>query len=75
MKAALRVPPYRKKPDLIREKRLCFVKRPSAALRFTFVAAAYFVSTPLSSGFARLALYTMRCRALHLELFTLPSPF
>ena len=32
-----------------------FVKSPSAALRFTFVAAAYLVSTPLSSGFARLA--------------------
>ncbi|MCX5909011.1 MAG: hypothetical protein NTY64_18020 [Deltaproteobacteria bacterium] len=32
-----------------------FVKSPSAALRFTFVVAAYFVSTPRSSGFARLA--------------------
>jgi hypothetical protein len=32
-----------------------FVKSPSAALRFTFVAAAYLVSTPHSSGFARLA--------------------
>ncbi|MCX5907200.1 MAG: hypothetical protein NTY64_08425 [Deltaproteobacteria bacterium] len=31
------------------------VKSPSAALRFTFVVAAYFVSTPHSSGFARLA--------------------
>ncbi|MFH1758139.1 MAG: hypothetical protein ABH969_08830 [Pseudomonadota bacterium] len=31
-----------------------FVKSPSAALRFTFVVAAYLVSTPLSSGFARL---------------------
>ncbi|MCX5909049.1 MAG: hypothetical protein NTY64_18225, partial [Deltaproteobacteria bacterium] len=30
-----------------------FVKSPSAALRFTFVVAAYFVSTPHSSGFAR----------------------
>jgi len=32
-----------------------FVKSPSAALRFTFVAAAYRPSTPHSSGFARLA--------------------
>jgi hypothetical protein len=32
-----------------------FVKSPSAALRFTFVVAAYLVSTPHSSGFARLA--------------------
>jgi len=32
-----------------------FVKSPSAALRFTFVVAAYLVSTPLSSAFARLA--------------------
>jgi len=32
-----------------------FVKIPSAALRFTFVVAAYLVSTPHSSGFARLA--------------------
>ncbi|MCX5910144.1 MAG: hypothetical protein NTY64_23955 [Deltaproteobacteria bacterium] len=32
-----------------------FVKSPSAALRFTFVAAAYHRSTPHSSGFARLA--------------------
>jgi hypothetical protein len=32
-----------------------FVKSPSAALRFTFVAAAYHPSTPHSSGFARLA--------------------
>jgi hypothetical protein len=32
-----------------------FVKSPSAALRFTFVAAAYPVSTPHSPGFARLA--------------------
>ncbi|MCX5907621.1 MAG: hypothetical protein NTY64_10645 [Deltaproteobacteria bacterium] len=31
------------------------VKSPSAALRFTFVAAAYHPSTPHSSGFARLA--------------------
>ena len=31
------------------------VKSPSAALRFTFVVAAYLVSTPLSSAFARLA--------------------
>jgi len=32
-----------------------FVKSPSAALRFTFVVAAYLVSTPHFSGFARLA--------------------
>jgi len=32
-----------------------FVKSPSAALRFILVVAAYFVSTPHSSGFARLA--------------------
>jgi hypothetical protein len=32
-----------------------FVKSPSAALRFTLVAAAYLVSRPRSSGFARLA--------------------
>ena len=32
-----------------------FVKSPSAALRFTFVIAAYHPSTPHSSGFARLA--------------------
>jgi len=32
-----------------------FVKSPSAALRFTFVAAAYHPSMPHSSGFARLA--------------------
>ncbi|MCX5909578.1 MAG: hypothetical protein NTY64_21005 [Deltaproteobacteria bacterium] len=32
-----------------------FVKSPSAALRFTFVAAAYNLSTPHSSGFPRLA--------------------
>ncbi|MCX5906620.1 MAG: hypothetical protein NTY64_05380 [Deltaproteobacteria bacterium] len=32
-----------------------FVKSPYAALRFTFVAAAYPPSTPHSSGFARLA--------------------
>ncbi|MCX5907777.1 MAG: hypothetical protein NTY64_11490 [Deltaproteobacteria bacterium] len=32
-----------------------FVKSPSAALRFTFVAAAYHPSTSHSSGFARLA--------------------
>jgi hypothetical protein len=31
------------------------VKSPSAALRFTFVAAAYQVGTPHSSDFARLA--------------------
>jgi len=32
-----------------------FVKSPSAALRFTFVVAAYLLSTPHSSDFARLA--------------------
>jgi hypothetical protein len=32
-----------------------FVKSPSAALRFTFVVAAYRIITPHSSGFARLA--------------------
>jgi hypothetical protein len=32
-----------------------FVKSPFAALRFTFVVAAYLLSTPHSSGFARLA--------------------
>jgi hypothetical protein len=32
-----------------------FVKSPSAALRFTFVVVAYLLSTPHSSGFARLA--------------------
>jgi hypothetical protein len=32
-----------------------FIKIPSAALRFTFVAAAYPPSTPHSEGFARLA--------------------
>jgi hypothetical protein len=32
-----------------------FVKSPSAALRFTFIVAAYFFSTPHSSRFARLA--------------------
>jgi hypothetical protein len=32
-----------------------FVKSPSAALRFTFVVAAYLLSRPHSSGFARLA--------------------
>jgi hypothetical protein len=42
-----------------------FVKIPFAALRFTFVAAAYLLSTPHSSGL----------RALHLKLFTLPSQF
>jgi hypothetical protein len=30
-------------------------KSPFAALRFTFVVAAYLLSTPHSSGFARLA--------------------
>ncbi|MCX5906611.1 MAG: hypothetical protein NTY64_05330 [Deltaproteobacteria bacterium] len=32
-----------------------FVKTPSAALPFTFVAEAYNLSTPHSSGFGRLA--------------------
>jgi hypothetical protein len=32
-----------------------FAKSPSAALRFTFIVAAYLVSTLHSSGFARLA--------------------
>jgi hypothetical protein len=32
-----------------------FVKSPSAALRFTFVAVAYHPNTPYSGGFARLA--------------------
>jgi hypothetical protein len=32
-----------------------FVKSPSAALRFTFVVEAYFVSTPHSGGIVRLA--------------------
>ncbi|MCX5907763.1 MAG: hypothetical protein NTY64_11415 [Deltaproteobacteria bacterium] len=32
-----------------------FVKSPSAALRFTFVAAAYHPSTPHFSGIVRLA--------------------
>jgi hypothetical protein len=32
-----------------------FLKSPSAALRFIFVLAAYLVSTPHSSDFARLA--------------------
>ncbi len=40
-----------------KEKRLVdgFVKSPSAALSFTFVAAACHPSMPHSSGFARLA--------------------
>ncbi|MCX5908694.1 MAG: hypothetical protein NTY64_16335 [Deltaproteobacteria bacterium] len=42
-------------------------KSPSAALRFTFVVAAYFVSTPHSSGFAR------RVPRNAGELFTQPS--
>jgi len=44
-----------------------FVKSPSAALRFTFVVAAYCVSTPHSSGFARLV--RLRRRAFY---FTIP---
>jgi hypothetical protein len=45
-----------------------FVKSPSGALRFTFVVAAYLVSTPLSSGLAPLAfgafykILIVRCR-------------
>jgi hypothetical protein len=42
-----------------------FVKSPSAALRFTFVFAAYLVST----------LTPQVLRALHTELFALPSQF
>ncbi|MCX5908095.1 MAG: hypothetical protein NTY64_13175, partial [Deltaproteobacteria bacterium] len=44
-----------------------FVKSPSAALRFTFVAAAYHPSTPHSGGFAR------RVPRNAGELFTKPS--
>ncbi|MCX5909086.1 MAG: hypothetical protein NTY64_18435 [Deltaproteobacteria bacterium] len=44
-----------------------FVKSPSAALRFTFVAAAYNPSTPHSGGFAR------RVPRKAGELFTKPS--
>ncbi|MCX5906832.1 MAG: hypothetical protein NTY64_06515 [Deltaproteobacteria bacterium] len=44
-----------------------FVKSPSAALRFTFVAAAYHPSTPHSGGFARRVPRTAG------ELFTKPS--
>ncbi|MCX5907159.1 MAG: hypothetical protein NTY64_08210 [Deltaproteobacteria bacterium] len=44
-----------------------FVKSPTAALRFTFVAAAYHPSTPHSSGFAR------RVPRNAGELFTKPS--
>ncbi|MCX5910183.1 MAG: hypothetical protein NTY64_24180 [Deltaproteobacteria bacterium] len=44
-----------------------FVKSPSAALRFTFVVAAYHLSTPHSSGFAR------RVPRNAGELFTKPS--
>ncbi|MCX5909803.1 MAG: hypothetical protein NTY64_22155 [Deltaproteobacteria bacterium] len=43
------------------------MKSPSAALRFTFVAAAYHPSTPHSSGFAR------RVPRNAGELFTKPS--
>jgi len=42
-----------------------FVKSPSAALRFTFVVAAYLV----------VRLSPQLLRALHMELFTLPSQF
>jgi len=43
-------------PSLIAQQKIDgFVKSPPAALRFTPVVAAYLVSTPLSSGFARLA--------------------
>ncbi|MCX5907791.1 MAG: CHASE2 domain-containing protein, partial [Deltaproteobacteria bacterium] len=44
-----------------------FVKSPSAAFRFTFVAAAYHPGTPYSSGFAR------RVPRNAGELFTKPS--
>jgi hypothetical protein len=44
-----------------------FVKSPSVALRFPFVAAAYHPSTPLSGGFAR------RVPRNAGELFTKPS--
>ncbi|MCX5907832.1 MAG: hypothetical protein NTY64_11790 [Deltaproteobacteria bacterium] len=44
-----------------------FVKSPSAALRFTFVAAAYHPSTPHSPGFAR------RVPRNAEELFTWPA--
>ncbi|MCX5907130.1 MAG: hypothetical protein NTY64_08055 [Deltaproteobacteria bacterium] len=44
-----------------------FVKSPSAALRFTFVAAAYHPTTPHSEGFARRVLRNAG------ELFTKPS--
>jgi hypothetical protein len=42
-----------------------FVKSPSAALRFTFVVAAYH----------KVRLTPQALRALHMELFTLPSQF
>ena len=42
-----------------------FVKSPSAALRFTFVVAAY----------QQVRFTPQVLRALHLELFTLPSQF
>jgi hypothetical protein len=42
------------------------VKSPSAALRFTFVVAAYLVSTPLSSAFARLV--RLRRRAFYFAI-------
>ncbi len=45
-----------------------FVKGPSAALRFTFVAAAYLISTPHFSGFARLASGAF-CAAIALATF------
>jgi len=45
-----------------------FVKSQSAALRFTFVVAAYFGSTPHSSGFARLA-YGAFCFAIPILTF------
>jgi hypothetical protein len=42
-----------------------FVKSPSAALRFTFVVAAY----------QQVRFTPQVLRALHMELFTLPSQF
>jgi len=47
-----------------------FVKSPSAALRFTFVVVAYLVSTPHSSGFARLV--RLRRRAFYFAIVLRP---
>jgi hypothetical protein len=46
-----------------------FVKSPFAALRFTFVVAAYLLSTPHSSGFARLAPGTFYFAILNLTFY------